>query len=314
MVTKFNFKQSINFVSSINEIYASILVISRPKESYFSEKRRVISRMLPFYAKSINKDFYPLSLSLLDFNPDRVVGFIDTNNKLVGNYNKDAVVVIQASNILPEINIGVKLGFSNFFILKCPEFYFRKCLLLDNTNLVFIPNFKVSYTSINELFARFDSKYDISKKNSVSIDVSDSKYSNFYKFSIVRHPFERFLSFYNWTIKRNLYSDYIEPVETLTNKKYSEDALLDVISCIPDAYSNNHWLSQSYKFKINRPDEIFSINQLDFLENKLSTLLNLDVKIPHTNVSGGKSNNHDRLSSLMKESLLIRYSSDLFDF
>lgn len=306
MITKVNeFNLEIHFVSDIESIDSKNVTLFRPRESYYSWKRLLLTKV------SSQAEIYKERFSLKNFDSFNITSVIDSHGEFKGDLDLESSAVIQSSNILPDIALAKKLGFKNLAILPVPEKLFRKCLVSNKKKLIFLPNFKVMYSTMDTLFATFEDHFVRNKKNSIIIDINDPQYKDYYKFTIIRNPIDRFLSLYYWSFKReDLLPEYKHSIELITGKDYSLNVLLNVISKIPDSHSNNHWVSQNYKRLLNPVKHTYSMADISAITNDLSRYTESQVVIPHENQSKNDSTKINELKNEELDVLKVRYQED----
>lgn len=299
------FKIEVSFVNNISSIDAQKITLFRPRESFYSWQRSMLAKL------SSRMEVHKERFTIRDFESFNITSTINSEGGIKGNLDLESIAVIQSSNILPDIARGKKLGFTKFAILPVPNKLFKKCLVSHNEKIIFVPNFKVMYSTMDKLFSTFEDNFVQDRKNSTIIEIQDLEFEDYFKFTIIRNPIDRFLSLYYWSLKRkDLLFEYKEAIETITAKNYSLQSLLEIISKIPDTHSNNHWVSQDYKVKINSVDHYYSMEDSKRIAAELSNQIGNKIIIPHENQSRNNSNRKKELSDNQVKILKARYSND----
>lgn len=138
-----------------------------------------------------------------------------------------------------------------------------------------------------------------------------SVFNNYYKFSMVRNPYDRLLSEYYWTPVPNLGFKY---------GKTKADFLYKVINIVKnkrffDNIYYDHFIPQYmflYEGKKIIIDEVFKYESLkdatDYLKNKL----NINMDFPYFNKS--VKNNNDYWNDMQKEKIYNLYKNDFILF
>ncbi len=155
------------------------------------------------------------------------------------------------------------------------------------------------------------------------------RYLNSYSFCVVRHPYNRFISLYNYAkMEKSYYHDNIEPknsiygehldYKTLKNASIEECAELLLKGKLKHDLVWNHWRPQSSwvydeTFKNLLVDRVFHLEKIEELYD--SNIINLKKKVPQLNTSSTSINIGD-LDNNTKEILVNYYKKDfeLFNY
>lgn len=147
-----------------------------------------------------------------------------------------------------------------------------------------------------------------------SIDCIHTKFINWYHFTVVRNPINRFLSFYNdlfagtTNIRHNIPSFYIDNNIKLEPKPVDE--VLDIIECFGDEVCDEHFASQS-SFVHVKDVNIIKVEELDTGWSKVCRDINVDYRaLPVYNMSA----NQIKLSPSQTNRIRERYNSDYINF
>ena len=138
-------------------------------------------------------------------------------------------------------------------------------------------------------------------------------FNSYYKFSIVRNPYDRLLSEYYWTPIPNVgykygktKSEFLDSVKNIVkNQLYFRNNY------------NDHFIPQ-YMFLCNRTgklliDNLFKFEDLDFVKDYLKKKLNIKREFPHINKSI-RDENKDYWDEQDKEKIYNLYKNDFILF
>jgi Sulfotransferase family len=173
----------------------------------------------------------------------------------------------------------------------------RDCIVVDEARFIYVPVYKAAYSSMRELIRERFSVFAGTLPGSVintHIDLTDSIYLNYYKFSFVRNPFARVVSCYEDklnvapTSKNNRL--WRLPFQRLIGKDFFtfKDFVLWVKD-MPDSHSNSHWRSQWATLYDSK--ESILVDHIGYLENihedfqEISKVIGINLSLPHLNVS-----------------------------
>lgn len=171
----------------------------------------------------------------------------------------------------------------------------RVIMVADETKLAFLPNYKCGYSSMYRFFAEAflscKTKADATNNQSSAFNVLESvrtRASDFI-FTFVREPAGRFASFYLDKLcrgpKHHNYTDFRQVYETLMGNSYmSPWSVLKLVSSIPHAFSDRHWLPMyENTFYEDEPlvHAVYDIRKSDTFIHDVSAYLQRDVGMPH---------------------------------
>lgn len=245
--------------------------------------------------------------------------------------NEETIIVIPGINWLVNIHKLIDTKFRKFAILPTLnlESSKRTCIVSYENKVIFLPNYKVMYSSFREYmrsnFSEFFNAPKVSHGLNSNIDLNDPQYNDFFKFSIVRNPFDRYASFYRDKLARNKdhynYKWWNYPIRSILGKdEITIYESLDFISKIPDSHSDPHFLSQQSKLYHNEKPLVDYIGKIENLNTSLeyiSRKANISpINIPvYNKTNKTKSVTEDFMSFYQSNSKTIeiikkRYRSD----
>lgn len=179
--------------------------------------------------------------------------------------------------------------------------------LYNNLNYAFIHIPKCGGTSVKNFLLNEDNKWEL---NSLHDKYQDDSFSNFFKFTFVRNPYDRAVSYYTMmTRERGSFFDFIQSYfETMS--KFNRFAKCKMLYFIKNEHNN----------KIN-VDFIGKYENLNSDFKELCSILKIQYKdLPHLNKSKRKhkdyrkyynSNSYNLVSNFFKEDLEhFKYSFD----
>jgi hypothetical protein len=197
-------------------------------------------------------------------------------------------------------------------------------VLCTNKKCIFIHIPKTAGTSI-EQFLRDNGKNELlfdrfllnrSLQHLTALELKrklGNVFNSYYKFSIVRNPFDRLLSEYYWTPIPNIgykygktKSEFLDYVRNIVKKQlYFQNNY------------NDHFIPQ-YMFLCNRRgklliDNLFKYEDLDFVKDYLKKKLNIERKFPHLNKTS-EEKTKDYWSESEKEKIYDLYKNDFILF
>jgi hypothetical protein len=197
-------------------------------------------------------------------------------------------------------------------------------VLCTNKKCIFIHIPKTAGTSIEQflrdngknelLFDRFVLNRSLQHLTALELKRKlGNVFNSYYKFSIVRNPYDRLLSEYYWTPIPNVgykygktKSEFLVYVKNiLKNQLYFQNNY------------NDHFIPQ-YMFLSNRKgklliDNLFKYEDLDFVKSYLKKKLNIEREFPHLNKTG-EEKAKDYWSDFEKEKIYNLYKNDFILF
>lgn len=194
-----------------------------------------------------------------------------------------------------------------------------------NNQLIFIHIPKTGGTSIGKALGFKSTSHIKAKEVTHSAPLIKGKFS----FAVVRNPYERFISLYNYARQEvSTYHNNIEPhkalygihldYELLKKSSIEECANYLLEGKLKHDSSWNHWKPQYswvyYKDKL-LVDNIYHLNNLHHLKDDLRRKFNIQIQIPYLNSSESNRQNY-LLNQRTKRIIEEYYSKDfqLFNF
>lgn len=190
------------------------------------------------------------------------IGNRSTNYKSISfkeaKLHQEVIIVLPGLNWLENIYKFVNQGFERFAILPSLNLNSSKrvCIVSYEKKMIFLPNYKVMYSSFREYmrenFSEFQDAPQVSHGLNSNVDLNAPKFKEFFKFSIVRNPFDRYASFYRDKLGRDQdhyhYRIWNQPMCSLLGKdKVTLLESLKFVNMIPNSHSDPHFLSQESK-------------------------------------------------------------------
>lgn len=170
----------------------------------------------------------------------------------------------------------------------------RRYLYAPNEKIAALPNFKCGYSSLKNVFGQLWSAQAGKDGHAISLDgyMPVNELPAEFIFSIVRDPFERFMSFYVDKFMRPPmhfnYSSWRMPHQTLLGKDFGPDTMLWLIENTPVAFADMHWKPFSANlFHEGHPlvHRVYDISAAQTLSADLSEHLGRNISLPRVNVT-----------------------------
>jgi len=183
----------------------------------------------------------------------------------------------------------------------------RAAMVPEEFDLTFVPNYKCGYSSLytflcNEFpSCKTRAEQAAWKSAALNDNVDVSSPGKGLRISIVRHPVDRFESFYIDKFCRDEthpnHIEFVAPYRTLLGGTLSPWTVLEFISSIPPSFADPHWLPTSSNIALNGEplvDWVYDLADADGLANDLSELLRRKVTFPHKLQSGALPASEER--------------------
>ena len=237
----------------------------------------------------------------------------------------EACILVQGNNWMYEAAKYIVNGTEEIFVIshfsnKEPK---RDCIVVDEARFIFVPVYKVIYSSMREMIRERFASFAGTPPGSVintPIDLTDSKYLDYYKFSFVRNPFSRIVSCYEDKLTGSPKSKNNQlwriPFQKLMGKDtFTFEDFVYSVRDMPDSYANAHWRSQ-WATLYDGNDNIL-VDHIGHLENiqedfrAICRIIGMDLTLPLINVSKkSKSNLSDYYNEDTAQAIIVRYKKD----
>ena len=248
------------FADSISELHdlSLILLSNEWDESLLKVNvlRRILNNNIYDYLDiEVNKRVLPNLLGTIESSGSSFFSFRD--RKLVGmNQDKhDFWVLLPSRSWFKIIHLYIKLGFRKFAILPSLGLIksVRSAITSQQNKMVFLPNYKVMYSSIRDFMRNELKEFDKCGAQSGAlnrlVDMTNMKNHNYFRFSVVRSPWKRAQSAFMDKIGRDnvrkneeYFTLSVRSLMQVSDVTFSD--YVKVICKVPDSHSDPHWLSQ----------------------------------------------------------------------
>lgn len=324
------------FADSISDLHELPVILLSHEWSSSLRKvslfRRIISGNVTCYLdQDINNRVLSNLIGTINLSKNSFDSFKNKKTVCLNCSDRDKWVLLPSYRWFEIIHLYVDVGFRQFVVL--PAFNLnsslRSAITSLESNIVFLPNYKVMYSSIRDFMRSELNEFNNYGMQSGALNrmVNMKKMGKrgFVRFSVVRNPWERAQSafmdkigrdkvrenefFYTLSIKSMM---QVEKVEFIDYVRF--------ISKIPDSHSDPHWLSQFSKL-YNRNECL--VDHIGYYEKKdeflslLRRYTNLDWnKLQNTN-PGPRVADKTYLYNIWPEChdlIATRYSDDIVNF
>lgn len=233
-------------------------------------------------------------------------------------------VLLRHQSWLTKLQKIVEQGAHEIFLFPVffPEQSQRTVIVCNEAKSIFLPVYKSLYSSFREYFRNgFEEFADCPKLShglNSNEDLLSNCYDDFFKFSIVRNPFHRFVSFFR--DKLNSEDNAVEwrmPLVSVLDCEPTFELLAQLVCCVPDSHTDPHWRSQHATLNIadgsaELCDYVGRFENIrestSFIANKIGST----VLLEHKNKSPGPSVSYDDYyNKETRELIKARYEKDL---
>lgn len=295
------------------------------------------------FADRIIKEYNPLDGKryILIGNPRKLFDAPDPTRCLLAHYGIDSV----AESIVGMTSAGggwyravarlKSFGVQSFLIMLDPKrnerlVAKRVAIPINAIRTIFIPNYKCGYASFRQFcfenFAEFrDHDPDRSSSLNRLVDFSECGDDGHFVFSTIRHPVTRFRSLYFDKFcrmdDRVSYNSFHMPFcSLLETDQLTPNDVLDVISKIPDEFSDAHWKSQHFNTTHNGRTLVDYYVRMEHMEedlDEISRRVSFRFDLPKVLSTANIAQNHEHRSHFERESirekLMRRYPGDFLN-
>lgn len=166
------------------------------------------------------------------------------------------VVLLSATRWERDLIDYYERGFRCFATLPIRDLNtgWRRTIVSDKNGFVFLQNYKVMYSALRDFMrnnlAEFADRSDASYALNSYVDLTSPRYTDYFKFSIVRNPWDRITSAYRDKLCRGPehenYRNYRESIGAIMEcgPDIGFETFARYIAQIPNSHANQHWLSQ----------------------------------------------------------------------
>jgi hypothetical protein len=155
------------------------------------------------------------------------------------------------------------------------------------------------------------------------VDLGSAEFEDYFKFSVVRNPWERVLSCYNDKFTRPVdhgkTRNWRQPLGVLLqDRQFGFEDFVSFISRIPNSHSDRHWVSQSTC--LFTPSDQQLVNYIGRFENiqedikEISKLAGVNFVLKHLNPSEKTQQTSEMIDSRIDRLIRDRYSEDIQQF
>jgi hypothetical protein len=158
----------------------------------------------------------------------------------------------------------------------------RRVIMSRNNGFVFLHNYKVMYSAMRDFMREnlleFADRPAVSHALSSYADLEKRKFQGYFKFSIVRNPWDRVTSAYRDKLCRSrghknfrLFNESIGAIMS-TGTKVDFETFIRYIAKIPDSHCNRHWLSQYVNIHLHGRILVDYVGKYEHLETSLQKI------------------------------------------
>jgi len=294
--------------------------------------RRIVNGNIDYYLDTeVNNSVLPNLLGTIESSENKFFSFVDRKLVNINDNKNDIWVLLPSRSWFQLVHLYIKQGFRRFAILPSLGLInsVRLAIPSQQNKMVFLPNYKVMYSSIRDFMRNELKEFDEYGSHSGAlnklVNMNKIKKQNYFRFSVVRNPWTRTQSAFMDKIGRNnvrkqeayfaLSIGSLMQVSDVTFPDY-----VKVICNVPDSHSDPHWLSQYSKLY---HEEKCMVDYIGTYENKkefisiLCKKTNLDWgKLQNTNPGPRASVNVDlyKQYSNCYDFIAKRYNDDIVNF
>jgi hypothetical protein len=226
-----------------------------------------------------------------------------------------------------QLNLGsiketIKNSFPEYNVKFLEKPFWRPILVDDEHKFVYVPISKNACTSIKNWYAKIKGDTEYSLDTSADFHSKQgAKYNklfteDYFKFAIVRNPWERLLSAYKFKFLKK--KD--PPVPQLNkkingneNKTISFEQFVKYVCSSTDLECDVHWKPQHIFFNDIKLDYLAKMETLESDLKEISKNIGFEIKLEKLN-STKKTNLNDYYTPLLAEKVAKRYSKDIKQF
>lgn len=161
-------------------------------------------------------------------------------------------LIMQGRSWFSDLTRYAASGVNSIGILPCfdPNSSTRTCIVCHETGLIYVPNYKVLYSSIREfLRSRFSEFTDLPETTHAlnsNVNLESPEFADYVKFTVIRNPWDRVTSCFRDKMEKPSNVEFWQtPLAILTGKNEARfEDFVQFISTVPDTHSDPHWRSQ----------------------------------------------------------------------
>ncbi|WP_419778867.1 sulfotransferase family 2 domain-containing protein [Maridesulfovibrio sp.] len=199
----------------------------------------------------------------------------------------------------------------------------KKVSLIESRKIMFFEIAKNGSSSAVSLLEKLHAKYavesDLYHNLRCQVDVTDPSFADYYKFAIVRNPYERLASLYAY-IERCGSDCLFHGAFGKVVKPFNFDEFCRFVCNCPDEFADEHFISQTSFFTV--PEGLLKGITMLHMENYAEEIKNFfamigeEVEVPHENKSRPNSVDYinDYYTPELIELVNRRYEQDFINF
>jgi len=196
----------------------------------------------------------------------------------------NTVVLLSATRWERDLITYHERGFRRFAALPARDLStgWRRAILSQGKSFIFLQNYKVMYSAFRDFMRdnlpEFAGRPNVSYALNSNVDFLSPSSASYYKFSVVRNPWDRMTSAYRDKLCRGEehenYRNYREPIGAIMGcgPDISFETFVRYSVRIPDSHANQHWVSQYANLHVAGEKLVDYIGRFEKLDECLQEL------------------------------------------